>query len=407
MTKQVLRIGTAIMTTLLALILLWQFRTVVIYVLVSLAFAAAVRPLVQYRASRGLVYRLALSVFSLLVLIGFGLLLSWSVGSAIQDIQELAAQVSAQNEWQQPAWLQGNSFQQLLNERLPPPSVLFEAVIGEQGEFVLPAVLGFTEGIFSILSGGLIVLFLSLYWSMDQVHFERLWLSLLPPEQRKETRSIWRSIELAIGAYIRNELLQSFLAGLLLGLGYWFIGSPYPVLLALIGALAWLIPVVGVILAVVAPLVLGLLTGVSVSLLSALYTLTILIILQGWVEPRLTNHRQHNPILTLVILMALADAYGILGIIVAPPVSIACQILWDHLINHRAEAVTQIVTLKERQLQVWHTIRAMESPPPLAVSSIERLTRLLENAAPLLNAAAVSDDLSVVSVKSPTPFPNS
>lgn len=105
--------------------------------------------------------------------------------------------------------------------------------------------------------------------------------------------------------------------------------------------------------------------------------------------------------------MALADAYGILGIIVAPPVSIACQILWDHLINHRAEAVTQIVTLKERQLQVWHTIRAMESPPPLAVSSIERLTRLLENAAPLLNAAAVSDDLSVVSVKSPTPFPNS
>ena len=244
MTKQVLRIGTAIMTTLLALILLWQFRTVVIYVLVSLAFAAAVRPLVQYRASRGLVHRLALSLFSLLVLIGLGLLLSWSVGSAIQDIRELATQVSAQNEWQQPAWLQGNSLQQLLNERLPPPSVLFEALIGEQGEFVLPAVLGFTEGIFSILSGGLIVLFLSLYWSLDQVHFERLWLSLLPPGQRKETRSIWRSIELAIGAYIRNELLQSFLAGLLLGLGYWLIGSPYPVLLALIGALAWLMPVV-------------------------------------------------------------------------------------------------------------------------------------------------------------------
>ena len=34
MTKQLLLIGTAVMTTLLALLLLWQFRLVVAYVLV-------------------------------------------------------------------------------------------------------------------------------------------------------------------------------------------------------------------------------------------------------------------------------------------------------------------------------------------------------------------------------------
>ena len=35
------------MTTLLALVVLWQFRIVVVYVLISLALAAAVRPLVN------------------------------------------------------------------------------------------------------------------------------------------------------------------------------------------------------------------------------------------------------------------------------------------------------------------------------------------------------------------------
>ena len=47
MTKQLVVFGTAVMTTLLALVVLWQFRIVVFYVLISLALAATVRPLVN------------------------------------------------------------------------------------------------------------------------------------------------------------------------------------------------------------------------------------------------------------------------------------------------------------------------------------------------------------------------
>ena len=134
---------------------------------------------------------------------------------------------------------------------LPTPDKLFEAVTGEQGQFVLPAVLSFTEGVGGIASGVILVLFLSIYWSINQIHFERLWLSLLPSEQRKQARGVWRTIEPNLGAYIRSEIVQSLLAGLLLGLGYWLLGSQYPILMALIGALAWLIPLVGAPLAVI------------------------------------------------------------------------------------------------------------------------------------------------------------
>ena len=47
MTKQIAIYATAAMTTLLALLILWQFRIVTIYVLISLTLAAAIRPLVQ------------------------------------------------------------------------------------------------------------------------------------------------------------------------------------------------------------------------------------------------------------------------------------------------------------------------------------------------------------------------
>jgi predicted PurR-regulated permease PerM len=252
---------------------------------------------------------------------------------------------------------------------------------------VLPAILGFTQGIGVVVTGVFVILFLSIYWSINQIHFERLWLSLLPSGQRKQARGIWRTIEPDLGAYIRSEVIQSLLAGLLLGLGYWLLGSPYPILLAMIGAVAWLIPVVGAPLAVILPMALGLLTSVQVSLFTTLYTLIVLIALQVWVEPRLSRRKWNNPILTMVILLAMADVFGIVGMLVAPSLSAVCQILWSRLVTHRTVlgAATQVSDLKERQARVWDTIKAMDEPPmAMITSNMERLTLLIEKAEPIL-----------------------
>jgi predicted PurR-regulated permease PerM len=390
MTKQLVVFGTAVMTTLLALVVLREFRIVVFYVLISLTLAATVRPLVYRLVQPGFVARTSWILLYLVALAAFGFLLLLTAKNAIHEIQQLAHTVSAQDEWRLPIWLDDSSFQQALIARLPSPSKLFEAVTGDQGQLVLPAILGFTEGIGGLVSGVFVVLFLSLYWSINQIHFERLWLSLLPSELRKHARGIWRTIEPDLGAYIRSELVQSLLAGLLLGLGYWLLGSPYPTLLALIGALAWLIPVVGAPLAVILPLLMGLLTSVQLSLFTVLYTLIVLISLQVWVEPRLFKRNWDNPILTLVILLAMADAFGLLGIIVAPPLSAVCQTLWNILVSNRlaAGAATQVSDLNERHAHLLAAISEMdELPPPLVMSSMARLTHLLEKTEPILQAA--------------------
>jgi putative permease len=387
MTKRLAVFGAAVMTTLLALVVLWQFRIAVVYVLVSLALAATVRPFTKDWSRRGFAMRLVLILLYLVGLGSLGFLVFLAVKLAIGDIQQLAQTLSVQNEWRLPTWLQGSSFQEALVSRLPPPSKIFEVVTRH---LVLPSILGFTEGIGRVVSGGLVIMFLSIYWTISQIHFERLWLSLLPSGQRKRARDIWRAVEANLGAYIRSELIQSFLAVLLLGFGYWLLGSQYPTLLALVGAIAWLVPIVGAALAVILPLSLGLLTSVQLSLFTALYTLIVLIALQVWVEPRLFGRKWHNPILTLVIVLAMADAFGLLGILVAPPLSAVCQILWNLLVRNRraSGAAAQVSDLKERQARLRATIGKMdEPPPPLVISSMERLTDLLEKAEPILQAA--------------------
>jgi predicted PurR-regulated permease PerM len=389
LTKKLVVFGTAVMTTLLALVVLWQFRIVVVYVLISLALAAALRPLVNRLVGRRFMVRVAWILLYLVALGSFGFLLFLTGETAINEIQQFAHSVSVQDAWRLPVWLEGSAFQQALIGRLPPPSKLFEAVTGDQGQLVLPAILGYTRGIGGVVSGVFVILFLSLYWSINQIHFERLWLSLLPSGQRKQARDIWRTIEPDIGAYIRSQVIHSLLAGVLLGLGYWLLGSPYPALLALAGALACLIPVVGVVLAVIPVLLVGLLTSVQLSLITALYALVVLIALGVWVKPRLFNRRWDNPILTLVLIIAMADAFGLIGIILAPPLSAICQILWSLLVSHRlaSGAAAQISDLKDRQARVWDTIKAMDEPPlALVTSSMERLTRLIEKAEPILQA---------------------
>ena len=390
MTRRLIWFALAVMTTLLALVILWQFHIVVVYVLISLILAAALRPLFNRLLGLSLVVRIAWVLLYLVVLVSLGFLLFLTIETAIKEIQQLTQTMSVQDKWVVPVWLEGSSLQQVLLARLPPPSMLFEAVTGSQGQLVLPAILGFTQGIGSVVSGVIVIMFLSLYWSINQIHFERLWLSLLPSGQRKQARGIWRSVEPNIGAYIRGEVIQSLLAGLLIGLGCWLLGSPYPAILALAGALACLIPVVGVAIAVVIALLLGLSTSIPLSLITAIYVLIILIALHVWVKPRLINRRWDNPILTVVLLFFLANAFGLVGIIIAPLLSIVCQILWSRLVSRRAilGPAAQISDLKERQALVWAAIKAMDEPPlPLVTSSMERLTHLLEKAEPILLAS--------------------
>jgi len=368
-------------------VVLWQFRTVVIYVLISLMLAATLRPLINRLAGRRFVVRAAWVFLYLVVLASFGFLLVLTSQSAIMEIQTLAQSMAVQDEWALPFWLQGSAFERTLISPLPPPSVLFQAVAGNQGQLVLPTLLGFAQGIGGMVSALVIILFLSIYWSISQVHFERLWLSLLPSGQRKQARGVWRVVEPDLGGYIRSQVIQSILAGVLLGLGYWLLGSPYPALLALAGAVASFIPVVGAALVILPPLLVGLLTSLQLSLLTTAYAIIVMIVLIVWVKPRLFNRKWDNPILTIILMIGLADAFGIIGIIFAPPLSVVCQILWRRLVSHRhaAGAAALISDLVARQAQLLTTIQAMEDPPPQSVtSSMERLSQLIEKADPII-----------------------
>ena len=137
--------------------------------------------------------------------------------------------------------------------------------------------MGITIGTITLISEITIVFILSIYWSADQEHFKRLWLSLLPFELRTRWRDVWQNIEYEIGSYLRSELFQSLLTVIILGIGYQLIGLQYPVFIAVFGAISWLFVWFGGLVAIIAALLAGLSISPMIGILAALFTLLVLV----------------------------------------------------------------------------------------------------------------------------------
>jgi predicted PurR-regulated permease PerM len=240
----------------------------------------------------------------------------------------------------------------------------------------------------------IIVVALSVYWNMSRIYTERLWLSLLPLEKRAAARDIWHAIENEVGAYIRSELVQSIIAGFILGFGYWLIGFRYPTMLAVIAAVCWLVPWVGVLMIVAAVVVLALPTfalegqaaGMLTGGLTLLLTLGVFIVMEVVVEPRFFNRRRYNSLLTVLAVILLADTWGIFGLLLGPLLAVAIQVLGEQLLRARAAAASAATTapgagIGERMASLRALLAAREEPPPELLSLVNRLEALVEEAA--------------------------
>ncbi|MDT8307063.1 MAG: AI-2E family transporter, partial [Anaerolineae bacterium] len=187
-----------------------------------------------------------------------------------------------------------------------------------------------------------------------------------------------------IGSYLRNEAAQAIIAFLLLWLGYELMGIRFPTILAVVGAIAWLIPVVGFIFAILPAFLGGLGGGVALAIVSVIYTTLILLLLEIVVQPRLFRRRLYSPILVILMLVPLADAFGILGLLAAPPLAVAMQTLLSSLRQRRGgeaspvDAVSEVEALSSRLAAIKREAKLDEAPE--LSSMAQRLEQLLEEA---------------------------
>lgn len=362
-------------------LLAWQFSSVLALVGVSLAVAAMVRVpadlLVKRRVPQGLALALVYAI-GFLVIIG----VAWFVLPRLAaELQALAQDTNAGYTHFQTRWMAGNSIQQSVARRLPGSDELSSLLMSGAGGLTQLA-LGATLNVFDVITQSLLVIVISLYWSADKLRIERLILSLIASEQRTRARTSWREIESGLGAYLRSEVVQSLLAGALLTVCFLLLGVRYPITQALLASLAWLLPLVGGVLAVIPVLLIGLFISPLTAVLAMLATLTVFAFLEFVVERKLYPRERYGSVLVLLITLIMVEALGVAGLLVAPPLAAAVQIAlteWLRPVPVVAEAQPDVSLdgLKVRLAEVQERLDQVEVPSPRTQNLLARLTQLV------------------------------
>ena len=376
-------------TILLLAIILWRISSIVFLFIASLAIAAATRAPLEGLMDRGLPRPLAmLAVYGFLIVtvIALGYFLFQTLGRELGNISEDLTNIYRTLVIRWGGGVLQNS--PALAARLPTPEQLGQMLA--KGEFngIVGQIAGFTSGVADFLTHAGIALVVSIYWISDRLHFERLLLSLLPATQRTRARAMWQKLEAGVGAYLRSELVQGILAAILLAPAFSLFGLRYPVFWALVGALLWFIPLVGALIFLVPLwLITWVQNGPLVATGAVAYSIAVFTFLELVVERRLVTPEGRSNVLVLLVMLAMGDAFGVIGLLLAPPVAMTIHIFVSQLVTP-VMATTEplalapsVDELENRLAEVRGLVGGLEagSAPRLA-SMTERMAELLQQA---------------------------
>ena len=145
-----------------------------------------------------------------------------------------------------------------------------------------------------------------------------------------------------IAQMIRGFIVGNVVIGIILGvvstIAFWILGVPYFYVIGIISGIVSLMPYLGIVLAIVPPLLVSLgsmtltkfLWLVSIVVFSHLIALNIL-------YPKIIGSRlQLNPLAVTLSLLFWGWLWGAMGLILAVPLTAAIKIIFDHVENLRA-----------------------------------------------------------------------
>ncbi len=194
----------------------------------------------------------------------------------------------------------------------------------------------FAEIVISVIA----VLTLVYFWLTERARLQRFALALLPADRRAGAHTAWNEMELALGAWVRAQLILMGSVGVATTVAYFLIGLEGALVLGLIAALAEAIPLIGPALGAVPALIVAALTGrIEIVLLVAVVYVVIQVI-EGNVLVPVVMHNTIGvpPFLVFASILVGAAIGGLPGAFISVPLVAALLVIVERL-QARSETV--------------------------------------------------------------------
>jgi predicted PurR-regulated permease PerM len=298
--------------------LLWYARRVFLLAFAGALFALFLETPASWLSRRlNVRYGAALTIFVLLLCALIGSAVWIAGGRLAEQLSQLSAALPESGQ-QLRERLEEQGWGPWL-EHLPDTSQLLSPgdVIGQ--------VFGATTTALNALLGFFVVLTIGVYGAAQPQWYERGFLLLVPPDSRERARQVVGHVCRTLRLWIMGQVLAMTIVGLLTALGLWLLGAKLPLALGLLAFALEIVPNLGPVISAIPAILLAWMDSPHM----ALYVLLLYVGIQSAesyaLMPLIQARTIHlPPAVHIVSVLLLGLIAGVLGVLVAAPLTISC-----------------------------------------------------------------------------------
>ncbi|KQR39891.1 AI-2E family transporter [Microbacterium sp. Leaf159] len=317
-----------------------NLSTVIIYIALALFAALGLDPTVRFLEKRGLSRAISVVVAILGLIVVAGLVIWMVLPVVIEQIASFIRSVPGMIQ----EFMRSDIYATLEDQF----GDQFESLVSDVQKFLTDpgniaaiggGALQVGASIASAISGIIVVLVLTLYFLATLPSIKSGLLRLAPARDRARAGDITDQITDSVGGYVMGMVVLAFCNAVLAFLLYFFLGLPFPPLMATVAFCITLIPLVGSVLFWIIGTTLALFTNPIAALVFAIIYLVYMQIEAYVITPRVMNRAISIPG-SLVVIGALAGGtlLGLLGALVAVPVAASILIIIKQVLIPRQDA---------------------------------------------------------------------
>ena len=318
-----------VLCVLVAALVLWRLRNLVMLVLIAFIIASAILPLAIRLEKHGLPRVLTVIGVFVLILTGvtvLGALTAPAIGGQFERLAIRAPeQLNRASDW---LARKGSS---LAGRPVRMPEV--SGQIAQYLRLAAERTIQITASAAGAVAGLILVVVLAGFMVIDQQRFRTGFLHFVPPNKKDSAARQWDQVQERMGSYVNGMALISLEKGIVLTIGLWLVGVPSALLLGLLACVLNFIPYAGF----WSVFLLAELLAFNADPIKGLWVLGLFLghewFKSGFLGPYLVGRTMKlHPAIVLVAITAGTELFGVLGTLVAVPLVAAVSVILTNLL---------------------------------------------------------------------------
>lgn len=331
-------IAAAIVLVIAALWFAWRIPRTISIFLIAAFIAFGVQPIVA-RLERRMPKPWAVSIvfFGLLVIVVVFLVVV--VPLTISQTQLLVLNIPAYATTAQN-WLlglEGSVQTHLPMLKLPANGTNLGKISGTQMANFVSGALASLGTIALNTATGLFIAFsaivLSIFFLLNDTQISEGFTALFPPNRRQTARKLAAEVTDVFGRYVSGQVIVSAITGAVIALLTAIVGFKFSLILGIISAIAYAIPIIGMLIAQLIAIPMSAPQGILMIVLVQVFMFGMARISDSVLVPKIMGHSVGvSPIGAMFAVFAGGELFGVPGLILGIPAAALIKILWRYFV---------------------------------------------------------------------------